>query len=64
MPSIEVALRLEAPRFPGTNDLLVNFNNVVHQITGGDRFISLFYGKLRPVTHSLQYTMPVTIRRS
>ncbi len=56
MPSIEVALRMEAPRFPGTNDLLVSFNNIVHQITGEDQFISLFYGKLRPETRSLKYT--------
>jgi sigma-B regulation protein RsbU (phosphoserine phosphatase) len=56
MPSIEVALRMDAPRFRGTNDLLVSFNNVVHQITGGDRFISLFYGKLSPQARSLEYT--------
>src|SRR6266481_2250594 len=41
MPCIEVALRMDAPRFPRTNDLLESFNDVVHQITGGDRFISL-----------------------
>ena len=46
MPSIEVALRMDAPRFPSTSDLLHTFNNVVCQITGGHRFISLFYGKL------------------
>ena len=56
MPSIEVALRMEAPQFPYTNDLVGRFNNVVHQITSGDRFISLFYGKLRPTTRSLEYT--------
>ena len=33
MPSIEVALRMDAPRFPGTSDLLHAFNNVVQQIT-------------------------------
>jgi serine phosphatase RsbU (regulator of sigma subunit) len=56
MPSIEVVLRMDAPRFLGTNDLLVSFNNVVHQITAGDRFISLFYAKLRPRARSLEYT--------
>ena len=55
MPSIEVALCLDAPRFPSTNDLLHTFNNVVCQITGGDRFISLFYGKLCAQSRSLQY---------
>ncbi len=56
MPCIEVALRMDAPRFPSTKDLLENFNDVVHQITGGDRFISLFYGKLSTGTRCLEYT--------
>jgi len=56
MPSIEVTLRMDAPRFPGTNDLLHAFNNVVHQVTGGHRFISLFYGKLCARSRSLEYT--------
>jgi serine phosphatase RsbU (regulator of sigma subunit) len=56
MPSIEVTLRMDAPRFPGTSDLLSTFNNVVHQITGGRRFISLFYGKLCARSRSLEYT--------
>ncbi len=56
MPSIEVALRLDAPRFPSTSDLLHTFNNVVCEITGGHRFISLFYGKLYPQSQSLEYT--------
>ena len=33
MPSIEVALRMNAPRFPSTSDLLQLFNNVVCQVT-------------------------------
>jgi len=56
MPSIEVALRMDAPRSPGTKDLLRSFNKVVCQITGGNRFISLFYGKLCLRSHSLEYT--------
>ena len=56
MPSIEVALRMDAARFSSTSDLLQPFNNVVCQITGGHRFISLFYGKLSPQSHSLEYT--------
>lgn len=56
MPSIEVALRMDAPRFPRTSDLLQAFNNVVHQITGGRRFITLFYGKLCPQSPCLEYT--------
>jgi len=56
MPSIEVALRLDAPRFPSTSDLLHTFNNVVCEITGGHRFISLFYGKLCAPSRSLEYT--------
>jgi sigma-B regulation protein RsbU (phosphoserine phosphatase) len=56
MPSIEVALRMDAPRFPRTSDLLQVFNNVVHQITSGRRFITLFYGKLCPQSRFLEYT--------
>lgn len=56
MPSIEVALRMDAARVSSTSDLLQTFNNVVCQITGGHRFISLFYGKLSPQSHSLEYT--------
>jgi serine phosphatase RsbU (regulator of sigma subunit) len=56
MPSIEVALRMDAARFPSTSDLLQAFNNVVCQITSGHRFISMFYGKLSPQAHSLEYT--------
>jgi serine phosphatase RsbU (regulator of sigma subunit) len=56
MPSIEVALRLDAPRFPSTSDLLRVFNNVVCQITGGGRFISLFYAKLHIPSRSVEYT--------
>lgn len=56
MPSIEVALRMDARRFPGTNDLLRAFNNVVLQVTQGKRFISMFYGKLCSTSNALQYT--------
>ena len=56
MPSIEVALRMDAARFSSTSDLLQTFNNVVYQITSGRRFISLFYGKLYPQSRSLEYT--------
>jgi sigma-B regulation protein RsbU (phosphoserine phosphatase) len=56
MPSIEVALRMDAPRFPRTSDLLHAFNNVVQQITVGRRFITLFYGKLCAQSRSLEYT--------
>ena len=56
MPSIEVALRMDAARFPSTSDLLQLFNNVVCQVTSGLRFISLFYGKLYPQSGSLEYT--------
>jgi sigma-B regulation protein RsbU (phosphoserine phosphatase) len=56
MPSIEVALRMDAARSSSTSDLLQTFNNVVCQITSGPRFISLFYGKLYPQSQSLEYT--------
>lgn len=56
MPSIEVVLQMDAPRFPSPRDLLRSFNQVVCQITGGSRFISLFYGKLCPQSRTLEYT--------
>ena len=56
MPSIEVALRMEARKTPDTSDLLHTFNNVVHQVTEGRRFISLFYGKLCHHSQTLKYT--------
>lgn len=56
MPSIEVALRMNAPLFPSTSDLLQLFNNVGCQVTSGLGFISLFYGKLCPQSGSLEYT--------
>ncbi len=56
MPSIEVALRMDAAHSSSASDLLQTFNNVVCQITSGRRFISLFYGKLCPQSQSLEYT--------
>jgi sigma-B regulation protein RsbU (phosphoserine phosphatase) len=56
MPSIEVVLQMDAPRFPRPCDLLRSFNKVVCQITDGSRFISLFYGKLCPQSRVLEYT--------
>jgi serine phosphatase RsbU (regulator of sigma subunit) len=56
MPSIEVALRMDAARFSSTSALLQTFNNVVCQVTSGRRFISMFYGRLCPRSHSLEYT--------
>jgi sigma-B regulation protein RsbU (phosphoserine phosphatase) len=56
MPSIEVALRMNAPLFPNTSDLLQIFNKVVYQVTSGSRFISLFYGRLCPQSSSVEYT--------
>jgi sigma-B regulation protein RsbU (phosphoserine phosphatase) len=56
MPSIAVALRLDAPRADRTSDLIHRFNEVVFQVTGGTRFISLFYAKLSPRFRRLEYT--------
>jgi serine phosphatase RsbU (regulator of sigma subunit) len=63
MPSIEVALRLDAQRFPSTSDLLHIFNNVVCEITRGHRLIPFFTGNsaLSHVPWNIQ--MRDTIRR-
>lgn len=56
MPSIEIALEMEARQTPETGVLLQSFNNVVHRVTGGRRFISLFYGKLCHRSKTLRYS--------
>jgi sigma-B regulation protein RsbU (phosphoserine phosphatase) len=56
MPSIDVALRLDAPRAEHTSDLIQNFNKAVCQVTHGQRFISLFYAKLSPRLRRIEYT--------
>lgn len=56
MPSIEIALRLDSPRHARTHELIEGFNGVVCQLTGGARFISLFYGRLWPVSGRLEFT--------
>jgi serine phosphatase RsbU (regulator of sigma subunit) len=56
MPSIEIALRLDLPRHANSKEVLQEFNRVVYQLTGGLRFISLFYGRLFPTSRRLEYT--------
>jgi sigma-B regulation protein RsbU (phosphoserine phosphatase) len=56
MPSIEIALRLDLPRHPRSSELIQGFNDVVCQVTGGKRFISLFYARLSPSSRQLEYT--------
>jgi serine phosphatase RsbU (regulator of sigma subunit) len=56
MPSIEIALRLNSPHQSTTKKVIQDFNRVVWQLTGGSRFISLFYGKLSPARHQFEYT--------
>ena len=56
MPSIEIALRLNSPHESSTEKVIQDFNRVVCQLTGGLRFISLFYGKLSPALRRFEYT--------
>lgn len=56
MPSIEIALRLNSPQQSSTEKVINDFNRVVCQLTGGFRFISLFYGKLLPAIRRFEYT--------
>jgi sigma-B regulation protein RsbU (phosphoserine phosphatase) len=56
MPSIEIALRLDLPRHARSSELINGFNEAVCQVTRGERFISLFYGKLSPSSRRLEYT--------
>lgn len=63
MPSIEVALRMNAPPFPSTRDLLQLFNNVVCQVTSGLRFISQFMESSAHSRVPWNIQTRVTIRR-
>ena len=56
MPSIEIALRLNSARCANANEVIRDFNEVVCRVTGGSRFISLFYGRLSPPSRTLEYT--------
>ena len=56
MPSIEIALRLDAPHHVDSAEVIEEFNRVVYSLTGGSRFISLFYGKLQPISCRMEYT--------
>ncbi len=62
MPSIEVALRLDAPRLPRTSDLLHTFNNVVCQVTGGHRFCFMLVPTQVPWTKEVRCWVCCPIR--
>ncbi|MCL4523214.1 MAG: PP2C family protein-serine/threonine phosphatase [Acidobacteria bacterium] len=56
MPSVEMALRMDAPSASHTNQVIRNLSNVLFEVTEEDRFVTLFYGKLDVSERLLEYT--------
>jgi serine phosphatase RsbU (regulator of sigma subunit) len=56
MPSIEVALRMDASASMRTDEILSTLNKVLYEVADQTRYITIFYAKLDPVSRTLQYT--------
>ncbi len=56
MPSIEVALRMDASSPRGTDEILTTLNKVLYELASQTRYVTIFYAKLDPAGSTLQYT--------
>lgn len=56
MPSIEVALRMDASAPRQTNEILTTLNKVLYELANQTRYVTIFYAKLDPGSGTLQYT--------
>jgi serine phosphatase RsbU (regulator of sigma subunit) len=56
MPSIEVALRMDASSPRGTDEILTTLNKVLYELANQTRYLTIFYAKLDPSGQTLQYT--------
>jgi serine phosphatase RsbU (regulator of sigma subunit) len=56
MPSIEVALRMDASAPRGTGEVLTTLNRVLLELASQTRYVTIFYAKLDPSGRTLQYT--------
>ena len=56
MPSIEVALRMDASASMQTDEILSTLNKVLYEVANQTRYITIFYSKLDPASRTLQYT--------
>jgi serine phosphatase RsbU (regulator of sigma subunit) len=55
MPTIEVALRMEALNGQDSTKGFRNLNKVICEVTENSRFVTLFYGQLKILERSLEY---------
>ena len=56
MPSIEVALRMDASVSLRTDEILSTVNKVLYELANQTRYVTIFYAKLDPASRILQYT--------
>jgi serine phosphatase RsbU (regulator of sigma subunit) len=56
MPSIEVALRMDASSPRRTDEILTTLNKVLYELANQTRYLTIFYAKLEPSRRILQYT--------
>ena len=56
MPSIEVALRMDASAPRGTGEVLTTLNRVLLELASQTRYVTIFYARLDPSGRTLQYT--------
>lgn len=55
MSSLQAAVRLAAPMQPDLVHLVESLNVLLHQMTGGRKFVTFFVGRYRPETGELRY---------
>ena len=55
MSSLQTALRMAAPLSPGVARLMEQLNQLMHQLTGGRKYATFFYGTYDPATRTLEY---------
>ena len=56
MPTVQMALRMDAPSLSQTDEIARALNRSVYHVTDDWRYITLFYSKLRVKDQRLQYT--------
>ena len=56
MPSLAVALRLRARELPGPAAIIKDLDEVLYQITAPATFVTVFYARIDPTRHTLEYS--------
>jgi serine phosphatase RsbU (regulator of sigma subunit) len=55
MPSLAVALRLRARELSGPAAIIKDLDTVLKQITNPSTFVTVFYARIKPAQHTLEY---------